>query len=52
MLSLVAVSAGISQYTSIQLAILQNLIGQIFATELEYIVKCPQCVVGSSHLPH
>jgi len=35
-------TAGISQYNSIQLAILQDMIGQMFATELDYIVKCPQ----------
>ena len=23
-----------------------NLIGQDFATELDYIVKCPQCLTG------
>jgi len=34
-------TAGISQYNPIQLAILQDLIGQIFATDLDYIVKCP-----------
>jgi len=38
-------TAGISQYNPIQLAILQDLIGQIFASELDYIVKCPQCIL-------
>ena len=41
----VAVAAGILQYNPIQSAISQNLIGPIFATELDYIVKCPQCVI-------
>jgi hypothetical protein len=36
-------TAGILQYNPIQSAILQNLIGQIFATELDYIGECPQC---------
>jgi hypothetical protein len=35
------ITAGILQYSPIQSAILRNLIGQIFATELENIVKCP-----------
>jgi hypothetical protein len=35
-------TAGILQYNPIQLAILRNLIGQIFATELDYIGECPQ----------
>jgi len=34
---------GIFQCNSIQSAILQDLIGQIFATELDFIGKCPQC---------
>ena len=37
-----AYTAGILQCNPIQSAISQNLIGQIFATELDYIVKCPQ----------
>jgi hypothetical protein len=37
-----ASTAGILQYNPIQSAILQNLIGQIFATELDYIGECPQ----------
>jgi hypothetical protein len=36
-------TAGILQYNPIQSAILRNLIGQIFATELDYIGECPQC---------
>jgi hypothetical protein len=36
-----SLTAGKPQYKSIQLAILQNLIGQIFAT----IVVCSQCLV-------
>ena len=54
-------SLGISQYNPIQSAISQNLIGQIFQTELDYIVKCPQCmctslvlrayITVSSHMP-
>ena len=36
------ITAGILQYNLIQLAISQNLIDPIFATELDYIVKCPQ----------
>jgi hypothetical protein len=39
-------TAGILQYNPIQSAILQNLIGQIFATELDYIGECPQCHTG------
>jgi hypothetical protein len=35
-------TAGILQYNPIQSAILRNLIGQIFATELDYIGECPQ----------
>jgi hypothetical protein len=37
-----AITAGILQYNPIQSAILRNLIGQIFATELDYIGECPQ----------
>jgi hypothetical protein len=39
---------GILQYNPIQLAILQDLIGQFPATELDYIVVCPQCDQGCS----
>ena len=35
-------TAGILQCNPIQSAISWNLIGQDFATELDYIVKCPQ----------
>jgi len=46
-----ACTAGIFQCNSIQLAILQDLIGQIFATELDFIGKCPQWVsFGSAGL--
>jgi len=34
---------GILQYKPIQLAKYCNLIGQLRATELDYIVKYPQC---------
>src|SRR5260370_35064351 len=41
-------TAGISQYNPIQSAKYCNLIGWLRATELDYIVKCLQCVsVGS-----
>jgi phage FluMu protein Com len=36
-------TAGISQYKPIQSAKYCNLIGWLRATELDYIVKCPQC---------
>src|SRR5229473_4562053 len=36
-------TVGISQYNPIQLAKYCNLIGWLRATELDYIVKCPQC---------
>ena len=39
-----AFTAGISQYNPIQLAKYCNLIGWLRATELDYIVKCPQCL--------
>jgi hypothetical protein len=41
----VTVTAGISQYKPIQSAKYCNLIGWLRATELDYIVKCPQCVM-------
>jgi hypothetical protein len=40
---------GIFQCNPIQSAISQNLIGQNFATELEYIGKCPQCYHSEIH---
>jgi vacuolar protein sorting-associated protein 54 len=43
------VTVGIFQCNPIQSAISQNLIGQNFATELEYIGKCPQCVWVAAH---
>ena len=36
-------TVGILQYKPIQSAKYCNLIGQLRATELDYIVKCPQC---------
>ncbi len=36
-------TVGILQYKPIQLAKYYNLIGQLRATELDYIVKYPQC---------
>ncbi len=49
---LVDPTAGISQYNPIQLAKYCNLIGWSRATELDYIVKCPQCPHLLLHLPH
>jgi hypothetical protein len=43
--SLGTVTVGILQYNPIQSAILRDLIGQFPATELDYIVVCPQCVM-------
>ncbi|KAH9955949.1 hypothetical protein BJV74DRAFT_465677 [Russula compacta] len=40
-------TAGISQYNPIQSAKYCNLIGQSRVTELDYIVKCPQCLHGA-----
>src|SRR6266436_2453552 len=37
-------TVGILQYKPIQSAKYCNLIGQLRATELDYIVKCPQCI--------
>ncbi len=39
------ITVGILQYNPIQLAKYCNLIGQLRATEVDYIVKCPQCMV-------
>ena len=39
-----SLTAGIFQCNSIQSAILRDLIGQIFATELDFIGKCLQSV--------
>ncbi len=39
-------TVGILQYKPIQSAKYCNLIGQLRATELDYIVKCPQCNLG------
>src|SRR5258708_38719502 len=39
-----SLTAGISQYNPIQSAKYCNLIGWSRATELNYIVKCPQCL--------
>jgi hypothetical protein len=38
----VSITVGISQYKPIQSAKYCNLIGSLRATELDYIVKCPQ----------
>ena len=38
-------TVGILQCNPIQSAISQNLIGQIFGTEWDYIVKCLQCMI-------
>ena len=43
-------TAGILQYNPIQSAISRNLIGPIFATELDYIVKCPQYKWGGANV--
>src|SRR5260221_12477878 len=42
--SIITITAGISQYNPIQSAKYCNLIGWSRATELDYIVKCPQCI--------
>src|SRR5229473_4195323 len=42
-------TVGISQYNPIQSAKYCNLIGWLRATELDYIVKCLQCMSPKSH---
>ena len=42
-------TVGILQYKPIQSAKYCNLIGQLRATELDYIVKCPQCLFHACH---
>ncbi len=45
-------TVGILQYKPIQSAKYCNLICQLRATELDYIVKCPQCLLLPYRFPH
>src|SRR6266850_1951603 len=51
-LALIPATVGISQCNSIQFEKCCNLIGPVLTTELNYIVKCPQCAMFYHPAPY